>query len=44
MIDEQQKEALENISLIKDLITESRKELQYTGAAGSPSSGGSTAF
>ncbi|MGB9004237.1 MAG: hypothetical protein WCB96_00785 [Candidatus Aminicenantales bacterium] len=31
MIDEQQKEALENISLIKDLITESRKELQYTG-------------
>ncbi len=31
MIDEQQKEALENISLIKGLITESRKELQYTG-------------
>jgi hypothetical protein len=31
MIDEQQKEALENISLIKGLITESKKELHHAG-------------
>ena len=31
MIDQEKQQALENIALIKDMVTESRQELHYTG-------------